>query len=315
MRVGINSIRFNNPTALIKVLKKIKNFNVEIIGTDVQELGYSAASLLSTSYFQAPSLTEEQEYFNFLTHLCVEKSIDILIPGSDSDVYFLGKYKDKIPSIIITPEINIIEKLNDKLNASLEMSELGVKTPKILNNLVGEKKIIFRKRISSSSTGIYVVDLTSESYIKNYFNSDYFIQRLVKGDEYTVDVFADKNGNPKLIIPRKRLEVKAGMSICSQLIKHQSIINACKMIYSKYYIPGLSNVQFIDDGENIYFIEINLRFAGSGISSILGSFNYLEEYLNHYVNNISLKTLDYYMNLVAWNSIITRYYTEVIYKS
>jgi carbamoyl-phosphate synthase large subunit len=314
MKVGINNIRYNNPTALVKTLKKIRRFNVEIIGMDSNDIGLSAASLMASSYFQTPSVYEEQEYCRSLTGICNNEHIDIIIPGTDDDVYFLSKYKNSIPAIVIVPDEETVKTLNDKLSATIAVSKLGIKTPQMINNLFGEGEIIFRKRISSSSNGVYIVDLKSAKYIKNYFNSDYFIQRLVKGDEYTADVFADINGNPKIIIPRKRLEIKAGMSICSELVCHQSIIDACKQIYSHFHIPGLSNIQFIDDGTGPNFIEINLRFAGSGISGITGSFNYIEQYLDHFVNNVELESFDFYMSKVAWGSIISRYYDEIIYK-
>jgi carbamoyl-phosphate synthase large subunit len=314
MIVGINNIRYNNPTALVRALRKIERFNVEVIGTDNNCIGLSAASLMASSYFQTPSLYNEQDYCSFLSNLCKDKHIDIIIPGTDTDVRFLSKCKNEIPAIVIVPDEDTVKTLNDKFSAAVAVSELGIKTPEIIGNLIGEDEIIFRKRISSSSNGIYIVNLKSADYIKNYFSPDYFIQRLVKGDEYTADVFADINGSPKIIIPRKRIEIKAGMSICSELVYHQSIIDACKLIYSHYCIPGLSNVQFIDDGNDPHFIEINLRFAGSGISGITGSFNYIEQYLDHFVNNARLESFDFYMSKVAWGSIITRYYDEMIYQ-
>lgn len=53
--------------------------------------------------------------------------------------------------------------------------------------------------------------------------------------------------------------------------------------------------------------------AGSGIFSIIASFNYMETYLEHFVLNKPLQDMDYYMKYVCWDSIVTRYLEELIY--
>ena len=54
------------------------------------------------------------------------------------------------------------------------------------------------------------------------------------------------------------------------------------------------------------------HFWARGIFSAIGSFNYLEIYLEHFVNNKMLLGFDYYMQRVKWGSIISRYYEEFI---
>ena len=56
-----------------------------------------------------------------------------------------------------------------------------------------------------------------------------------------------------------------------------------------------------------------IGFAGSGIFSIIASFNYIETYLEHFVLNETLHDMDYYMKYVCWDSIVTRYLEELIY--
>ena len=80
-------------------------------------------------------------------------------------------------------------------------------------------------------------------------------------------------------------------------------------------IPGLSNVQFILKNNEAWFIELNPRFAGTGIASSLASFNILIPYLQHFLEKKDMDDYDRYMSFVAWNSIITRYYEESIFKA
>ena len=175
--------------------------------------------------------------------------------------------------------------------------------------------MIFRKRCSVSSQGIYIVDLSKASHIENHFHTDWFAQKYETGTTYVVDIFADKNGSPKLILPRKSLEKQMGSAFRSQIVKHDKLIQICKQIYSKYRIPGLSNVEFIENDSGIYFIEINLRIGGSASEGMIASFNYIEQYLDHFVNGANLESLEYYMNCVAWESIVSRYYDEVLFNA
>ena len=78
-------------------------------------------------------------------------------------------------------------------------------------------------------------------------------------------------------------------------------------------ISVICNLDFKVNNGEYYFIELNVRFAGSGIFSIIASFNYIETYLEHFVLNETLHDMDYYMKYVCWDSIVTRYLEELIY--
>lgn len=311
LNILINNIRFVNPTSLIRALKKTGK--VQLWGTDTKPLGFFSSSLFVEHYIKAPPVDDTNSYLYFMKKLCIENNIHMIIPGSDKDVQFYSEFRNQFPPIIILPEKKAIETFYDKNKATTAVEKLGINIPLGVKDLFQEEIVIFRKKFSSSSTGIHIVDLKRDNQIPNLFNEDYFLQRFILGTEYTVDLFADNCGSPKLIIPRKRLEIKNGMSTCCQICKHEKIIQICQKLLNNYYLPGLTNVQFIENEKNIYFIELNMRFAGSGITGIAASFNYLEQYIDHFFNNKPLESLQYYMDRVVWSSIITRYYDESIY--
>ena len=115
-----------------------------------------------------------------------------------------------------------------------------------------------------------------------------------------------------LAVPRKRLDVRNGVTYKCQIEKNDSIIAACETIYSHYNIPGFSNVQFKFQNGTPYFIELNPRFAGTGIASSLASFNIMLPFLEHFYYDKPLESYEFYMGTVAWDSIITRFYEELI---
>ena len=103
------------------------------------------------------------------------------------------------------------------------------------------------------------------------------------------------------------------MSFKTQLIYDEKIIEQTQQVCLNFRIPGLWNIQYIKNKDGLFFIELNPRFAGSAIAGIAASFNYLDLYIDHFVYNNPLPSFDSLMSKVAWNSIITRYYEEIVH--
>ena len=313
LKVQINNIHSTNSLSIIKLLSRINKYNIIIIGSDTLAKGEYAGSLLVDKYYKAPPIAEENEYIDFLNYIFIIEKVDLLIPASDAEAVLLSKYSDKIYTKFYLASYEIVALFKDKLFATEALMKEGISVPPILGNLFGEKKVIFRKRNSVNSMGIYVVDLEKAQFIENHFNSDYFVQPYIEGETIIVDVFSDKNGSPKLIIPRKTIETKDGTAFRSEIIQDEKAIEITKKICSMYKLPGFCNIDFKVNEKKYYFIELNVRFAGSGIFSALASFNYMETYLEHFALDYSLKDISYYMSNVCWGSIITRYLDELIY--
>lgn len=313
MNIQINNIRSANSLSVIKILSRIKKYDVIVIGSDTYEKGECAGSLLVDKYYKAPPITHESEYINFLNDINEKEKIDLLIPASDAEAVLLSKYRNQIKTKYFLADYETVSLFKDKLKATQALMRNNINVPRICDNLFNEKKVIFRKRNSVNSIGIYIVDLEKAEYIENHFNPDYFAQPYIEGDTIIVDVFSDKEGVPKIIIPRKTLEIKDGTAFRSQIVYDEEVIEITKKICNLYTLPGFCNLDFIVNNGNYYFIELNVRFAGSGIFSIISSFNYMETYLEHFVLNEALQDMDYYMKYVCWDSIVTRYLEELIY--
>ena len=313
MKIQINNIHCADSLSLIKLLKDIKSYNVEVIGTDILSKGEYAGSLLVDRYYISPPISNEMSYLAFLNEINRKEKIDLLIPASDAEALFLSKYKEKINAPFFLADTKTVQFFKDKLICTERLEKQGFLVPPIVTDLRCEKKVIFRKRVSVNSQGIYIVDLSKEKYIKNCFNNDYFIQKYIEGDTYIVDVLSDKDGIPHIIIPRKTIEIKDGTAYRSQIVYKKELIELTKRICSLYHLPGFCNIDFKEKNGKFYFIENNVRFAGSGIFSAIASFNFMKLYIDHFVKNEDMQPLEYYLGKVAWGSIITRYFNEIKY--
>ncbi|HCO94838.1 MAG TPA: transcriptional regulator, partial [Phycisphaerales bacterium] len=95
-------------------------------------------------------------------------------------------------------------------------------------------------------------------------------QELVKGIEYTCDVYVDFGMKVRCVVPRKRIEVRAGEVSKGQVAKNRRIMNEAVTLVEKLGAgPGVITLQlFLTGDDKLKYIEINPRFGGGAPLSI-----------------------------------------------
>ena len=137
------------------------------------------------------------------------------------------------------------------------------------------------------STTIQIID--SQNNIPSKIPDGMMIQEFISGEEYTVDCYSSYFNDDFRCVVRKRKEVKNGMSIKGEIISHPKIEKICKKIHKTLKYKGVSNIQFIENEKDIFFIEINPRFAGGGTLTYKNGFNIPAIAINELIMN---KTFD-----------------------
>jgi carbamoyl-phosphate synthase large subunit len=181
--------------------------------------------------------------------------------------------------LISSKELNEIS--NDKLDTYKFFAKNGILTPKAFNeeDLKMENykfPLLIKPRNGSSSKGVIKVNNKRElDFFKDYIPNP-IIQEFIIGTEYTVDVMTDFNGNIKTIVPRQRIETRAGEVSKGITKKDFDIINAVKNVVTK--LPGavgcITLQCFKKEDGKIIFIEINPRFGGGIPLSIEAGANF-----------------------------------------
>ncbi len=313
MKILITNIASVTAISIVRILKRGKITDLHIWGTEAQKYGYNSGSMFTDHYIQVPEVSSDS-YVQIILEICQKHNINVLIPILDEELYLFSKSRLQDYVKVLLPDIETIELFRNKLLASTELNNMYPNiSPQIYYDIssIDCEKVIIRKKQSIGSQGIIVRDKKQLSF-SDFNNREYFIQRYVEGTEYTVDILADSYGDIKLIIPRKRLQIKNGVSTKVEIINDREIIDLCRLIYNKYCIPGLSNIQFIKGDSRIYFIEINMRFAGMGIAGVLASYDYISDYILYLTYNEALGDFTNNMKKVKWGSIICRYYEETV---
>lgn len=302
----------------VNLLKLLKN-KYHIIATDIYPLGYTAGGMLADEFIQVP-LYSMENYLGAICRIVKEKQVDLLIPVHDYEVQKIAIEKEIINTKVLVAPLDAIYGLVDKWISTKHIADIGGVTARIIysdTSLDGVEKVIRREKQGVGSKGINIYDthcipngIIKESYEKE----NYFIQEYIDGEEYTVDIASNKAGEPFLIIPRCRREVKAGVATKVEIVYDEKLIDCVRKIATYYHIPAFSNMQFIKKDGLYYFVEYNYRYGGMSIASALSSYNYVEAVVDNILED---KPLPSGINQfpIKWGAIVTRYYEEMIYEA
>lgn len=286
------------------------NENGKVYTTDMNP-SLSSACQVSDGFCKVPRVTDK-DYIDVLKDYCLSNDISIIIPTIDTELHILASQKEVFEELGICVMVSS-KHLCDIFYLKDSTEEFFISnnfdTPRSINNLETCQYPIFSKLNNSScSIGaqiVYNVETAKELLLKD---NNYIFQEFITGDEYTVDVFVNKQAEVISIVPRQRLEVRAGEVSKAKTVKNEQIIKEVKQLCEKLKgALGCITVQLFKTTDRIVFIEINPRFGGGYPLSFLSGANFAEytikEFLNHNMT---------YMEDWVDQRVMLRYDAEVI---
>lgn len=239
----------------------------KIITTDLKR--NAPASFLADTAEIVPRV-DDPHYIDRLLDICDRHQIDLLIPLIDTELNLLSLHEQRFRDRGVTVLISSAA-VNDicygKKKTGLFFQTIGIKAPKIYQlDEVRDRDfpVIIKPNQGSASVGVHQIKNRAElNFFANYIE-DPIIQELISGDEYTIDVLVNFQGKAISIVPRLRLETRAGETSKGTTVKNPALIAAAKYIVES--LPGAIGcvtVQcFLQPNGEIVSIEINPRFGG-----------------------------------------------------
>lgn len=243
------------------------NVDLKIYGADVTG---TAPALMYCDYSRKVCSMREPQYIEQLLNICMEDTIDLLIPTIDTDLLILAQNRERFLKNGTKVLVSASDKVmicRDKNNTGVFFESCGLKAPKSYNNYkeyFGTYPCFIKPKDGSSSINAFKVNDAEELEMYATKIGDYVIQPFVEGREFTIDIFCDYEGNPIYITPRERLQVRAGEVLKTQIHMDRVMVDESRKIIEKFRPCGPITVQLIQDkvsGDN-YYIEINPRYGG-----------------------------------------------------
>jgi len=251
-------------------------------GTDTTEL--SSALQLCDKRFLVKAVSHP-DYVKQLLTIVKANRANLLIPTIDTDLLVLAKNKakfDRLGCRVLISEPTVIEICQDKRKTYRFLLKNGFDTPVTMSvrTALSKKKLTWPCFLKPwdgyASRGNAVVNNRRELLFFAKRIPNCIVQEFVKGTEHTCDVYVDFGMNVRCVVPRKRIEVRAGEVSKGQVVKHPRIMSATRRLVEKLGAgPGVITLQlFLTKDNEVKFIEINPRFGGGAPLAIRAGANF-----------------------------------------
>lgn len=213
------------------------------------------------------------EYVPFLMELCLREGVRMVVPLIDTELHLLAPHREAFAAKGITLVVSspaTTELSLDKRSSRDFFVANGFDTPAVLDAQAiladpsARYPYFLKPADGSCSIGATRIDDADSLAFYAQHTANAMVQEFVKGEEYTLDVLADFTGKVRCVVPRLRLETRAGEVSKGVTVKDPLLIDAGKRVVEA--LPGAvgcMTVQlFLTADRAVKFIEINPRFGG-----------------------------------------------------
>jgi carbamoyl-phosphate synthase large subunit len=256
--------------------------DLSVLGTDATEL--SSALQLCDKGFPVRPITHAN-YIKQLLSIVRTNNVKLLIPTVDLDLKLLAQNKPKFAAAgccVLVSRPDVVDICQDKRKTFRFLLKNGFDTPVTMS----PRAALSRKKLSwpcflkpwdgYASRGNAIVNNREELSVFAKRIPNTICQEFIKGTEYTCDVYVDFNMEVRCVVPRKRIEARAGEVSKGQVVKHPRIMSeAARLVKMLGAGPGVITLQLFLTGDGkIKFVEINPRFGGGVPLSIKAGANF-----------------------------------------
>lgn len=255
----------------VQLINHFKKYH-RVVGVDLEDL--APAKSFVDSFYKVPKWNHKG-YIDILLNICRKENINMLIPLYEKEFILLCENREKFNEVgtrLILSNKKVIEIFNDKWKSYKFFNKNDIDTPiTYRKNQIKDPcfPLIIKPADGAGSQNVFKINNEKElNFFIDYIGNP-IIQEYIEGIEYTIDVLCDLEGNVISIVPRERIEVRAGEVSKGRTVKNKGIIEKTLELCNKLKINenikpiGPLTIQCIVDlDNNIKFIEVNPRFGG-----------------------------------------------------
>ena len=288
------------------------------LGTDTSELS-AAVQLCDKGILVRP--TTDPSYIRQILSIVRSEGVRLLVPTVDLDLKVLAENKRRFAAAgcsVLVSGRDVIGTCQDKRRSYRFLRANGFDTPVTMSikSALASRRLkwpVFLKPWDGYASRGRAVARNREEllfYAKRVPNP--ICQEYVEGTEHTCDVYVDFGMRVRCVVPRKRVEVRAGEVSKGQVVKDLRIMTeAAKVVEALGAGPGVITIQlFVTPDDTLKFIEINPRFGGGVPLSIKAGANFPKWILQEVISEEPRIRFDGFRD----GLIMLRYDSEVWYE-
>mgnify|MGYP001815292668 CR=1 FL=1 len=229
----------------------------------------SPACLVSDGSFPLPH-AQSEAYPQALLDLCRQAKIKVVVPTIDTELLTLATLREEFAAQgveLLVSDRALIETCRDKRLTAEFFVGRELNSPALYEKEQLHYPVFVKPYNGSLSAGVHLLrseqDMTEaiRQNPKNIFCE--YIDHDTH-DEVTVDMYYDRNGTLKCVVPRKRIEVRGGEVAKALTEKNEIVPTLFSSMATVQGARGCLTLQLFRNRETHThsFIEINARFGG-----------------------------------------------------
>jgi carbamoyl-phosphate synthase large subunit len=242
-----------------------------IMGIDCSQ---SAPGAHLVDHFIRVPRCDARDFLATTLRICEEHNVSLLVPTIDTELSIYAGHRADFAAVGTTVVISAPETISicaDKLLAHSWFIENGLPTVRqgtsaqiVARPSEWEFPVIAKPRCGSASVGVRVLNSLDSLLDFSRDREDLVVEEMARGQEYTVNVFVNRQGRCVCAVPHRRLEVRAGEVSKGVTVRHVRIMELISRVSER--LPGAYgplNVQgFLSSDGEFRITEINPRFGG-----------------------------------------------------
>jgi carbamoyl-phosphate synthase large subunit len=243
---------------------------LEVMACDLDP-GLSAACRIADKSFAVPKC-DDPGYIDRLTEIVRAENVGLIVPTIDPELAVLAEASGQLAELGARVHVSppsVVKIASDKLATIEALAAAGVPVPETWPlehaariNGATTWPMLVKPRWGSAGRGVAIAH--DDKDLPRHVSEPMVIQELLKGPEYTVNMFVDCGGQLRSIVPHRRLRVRAGEVEKGRTERNAEFEDIAERVLSA--IPdarGALCFQLMADpdaGAKVF--EINARFGG-----------------------------------------------------
>jgi carbamoyl-phosphate synthase large subunit len=301
---------------------------VQIFQRSLQEMGLDAkvyttdmrpsmapAGIISDECIAVPRCTADN-YVDCLLDICREKQIGVIIPTIDTELLVLAENDQRFMDQgvrLAVPDKDFIRICRDKRQTKDFFLQAGIAVPQSVDKYHPVFPMFAKPYDGSLSTNIHIIRSVDDLSHEILNDPKLIFMEYIDPKEYkefTVDMYYGLDGCVKGIVPRERIEIRAG-EINKGITRKNSIVSFLKQRMGVLKgVRGCICLQLFyreSDGD-VKGIEINPRFGGGFPLSYYAKANFAAYLVREYLLGETVSYSDSWLD----RTLMLRYDNDII---
>jgi len=263
----VTAVLFTCAGQRVDIVSAFGRAGATTIATDINPL---APALYHAHRYALVGRVDDPDYVPQLRRLVDQHDVKLVVPLTDLDQELLADRREELkPALVLLPEAEVVAAMADKYRAHQMFVDRGIGSPDtwLPADLPEEPAFPLLVKARNGFGSRHIFRCANRAELDFHLVRtpvDSMVQVVCTGEEFSIDVFCDFDGNCLNAIPRTMIESKGGESIKGMTIADPELIEIGRTVAEALPLAGPANVQCFREADGRLLVtDVNPRFGGA----------------------------------------------------